>query len=164
MIWYSLPSPPFKRTPPSDYWKATDLVQKLGINAADITFQGAASFPSLPGTEIGPVCPANTGAGWYVKRLFDMGVIGPGKAVDTYPLPMDQYEKVEFAEVFALAIAKRIGIGDLLAEGTVRFAEKIGRIGDLNSILRLPAWGYLDHANRGVGLRQPNGFAGSEQS
>lgn len=145
MIWYSLPSPPFKRTPSADSWKATDFVQKLGLNAADLTFMGAASFPSLPDTEIGPVCPANTGAGWYVKRLYDMGVIGPGKPVDTHPLPMDQYEKVEFAEIFALAVAKRIGIGDLLAEGTVRFAEKIGRIGDLNNILRLPAWGYQDH-------------------
>jgi aldehyde:ferredoxin oxidoreductase len=144
-IWYSLPSPPFKRTAPEDRWKAADLAQKLGLNAADITFMGAMSFPSLPNSEIGPVCPANTGAGWYVKRLYDMGVIGPGKKVDTYPLPMDQYEKVEFAEIFALAIAKRIGIGNLLAEGTVRFAETIGRIGDLNNILRLPAWGYMDH-------------------
>ena len=99
----------------------------------------------MPGHEIGSVCPANTGAGWYIKRLYDMGVIGPGKKVDTYPLPMDQYEKVEFAEIFALVIAKRIGIGDLLADGIVRFAEKIGRISDLNTILRLPAWGYMDH-------------------
>jgi aldehyde:ferredoxin oxidoreductase len=143
-IWYSLP-PPYKPTPQADRWKAADLAQKLGVNAADITFMGATSFPSLPDSEIGSVCPANTGAGWYVKRLYDMGVIGPGKDVDTYPLPMEQYDKVEFAEVFALAIAKRIGIGDLLAEGTVRFAEKIGRISDLNNILRLPAWGYMDH-------------------
>jgi aldehyde:ferredoxin oxidoreductase len=143
-IWYSLP-PPYKPTPQPDRWKAADMAQKLGINAADITCMGATSFQSLPGSEIGSVCPANTGAGWYVKRLYDMGVIGPGKAVDTYPLPMDQYEKVEFAEIFSLAIAKRIGIGNLIAEGTVRFAEKIGRISDLNDILRLPAWGYMDH-------------------
>ncbi len=145
MVWYSLPSPPYKRTPTSDMWKASDAVQKLGLNASDLCFMGAASFPALPGTEIGSICPANTGAGWYVKKLYDMGVIGPGKKVDTHPLPMDQYEKVEFAEIFALAIAKRIGIGDLLADGIVRFAEKIGRISDLNSILRLPAWGYMDH-------------------
>jgi len=145
MIWYSLPSPPFKRTPRSDSWRATDFVQKLGLNASDVTFMGAMNFPSLPESEIGSYCPANTGAGWYVKRLYDMGVIGPGKPVDTYPLPMDQYETVEFAEIFAMTIAKRIGIGDLLAEGTVRFAEKIGRITDLNNILRLPAWGYMDH-------------------
>jgi aldehyde:ferredoxin oxidoreductase len=52
---------------------------------------------------------------------------------------------VEFAEILTLAIARRIGIGDVLAEGTVRFAERIGRIGDTNTILRYPAWGYVDH-------------------
>ncbi len=145
MIWANLPSPPYKRTSTSDMWKATDLVQKLGLNASDLCFMGAASFTSLPGTEIGSICPANTGAGWYIKKLYDMGVIGPGKKVDTYPLPMDQYEDIEFAEILALSIAQRIGIGDLLADGIVRFAEKIGRIGDLNNILRLPAWGYMDH-------------------
>ena len=139
MVWYSLPSPPYKRTPTSDMWKASDAVQKLGLNASDLCFMGAASFPALPDTEMGSICPANTGAGWYIKRLYDMGVIGPGKKVDTHPLPMDQYEKVEFAEMLALVIAKRIGIGDLLADGIVRFAEKIGRISDLDSILRLPA-------------------------
>ena len=62
--------------------------------------------------------------------MYDRGIIGPGKTVDTYPLPMDLWDQVEFAEIFANAIAKRIGIGDLLAEGTVRFAEKIGRSDD----------------------------------
>jgi aldehyde:ferredoxin oxidoreductase len=143
-VWYSLP-PPHKRTSPSDRWKAADLVQQFGLNASELSFMGSTSFPGLPGTEMGSVCPSKTGAGWYVKRLYDMGVIGPGKAVDTSPLPMEHIEKVEFAEIFALAIANRIGIGDLIAEGTVRFAEKIGRISDLNSILRMPAWGYVDH-------------------
>ncbi len=142
-IWYSLPTP-YKKTSPQDRMKACDIVQRYGINAADICFGGAMAFP-MEGHPIQPVVPNQTAAGWYVKRLYDMGVIGPGTKIDTYPLPMDQYEKVEFAEAFATAIAKRIGIGDLLAEGTVRFAEKIGRISDLNDILRLPAWGYQDH-------------------
>ncbi len=145
LIWAGLPSPPYAPTSTEDMWKATDVVQKLGLNASDLCFRGAASFPSLPGSAIGDICPANTGAGWYVKRLYDMGVIGPGREVDTHPLPMDQYEKIEFAEIFAYAIAHRIGIGDLLADGLVRFAERVGRIGDLDSILRLPAWGYMDH-------------------
>jgi aldehyde:ferredoxin oxidoreductase len=143
-IWYSLPSPPFKRTAQPDRAKASDLVQKYGLNAADVCFGGAMAFP-MEGHPIQPSVPNQTAAGWYVKRLYDMGVIGPGKQVDTYPLPMQQYEQVEFAEAFAMAISKRIGIGDLLAEGTIRFAEKIGRLGDLNDILRLPAWGYQDH-------------------
>ena len=74
-----------------------------------------------------------------------MGVIGSGKAVDTAPLPMELWDRVEFAEIFANVLAKRIGIGDLLAEGTMRFAEKIGRLDDTDSILRYPAWGYVDH-------------------
>ncbi len=65
--------------------------------------------------------------------------------MDTHPLPMDLFDTAEFAEILTLAIANRIGIGNLLADGTVRFAEKIGRIGDTHGILRFPAWGYVDH-------------------
>ena len=144
-VWFNLPSPPFNRTPQQDRWRACDVVQKLGINAADSCFGGAMTFPSPKGHPIQPGVPGTTGSGWYVKRLYDMGIIGPGKKVDTYPLPMDLYEKPEFAEAFGTAIANRIGIGDLLAEGTIRFAEKLGRLSDLNDILRLPVWGYMDH-------------------
>ncbi len=143
-VWYSL-HPPWKRTELSDRMKASDVVQRYGLNAYDICFGGAMSFPSTPGHPIQPVVPAATGSGWYIKRLYDMGVIGPGKAVDTYPLPMDIYDQVEFAEAYAMAISKRVGIGDLLAEGTIRFAERIGRLSDTNDILRLPVWGYMDH-------------------
>ena len=144
-IWYNLASPPFKRTSKKDRDKASDIVQRLGINATDTCFGGAFTFPSAPDHPLQPGVPATTGSGWYVKRLYDMGIIGPGKEVDTYPLPMDLYEKVEFAEAWGTAIAKRIGIGDLLADGTARFAEKLGRVSDMNDILRLPVWGYMDH-------------------
>jgi len=144
-VWYSLASPPFKRTSEKDRYKACDTVQRLGLNSYDCCFGGALTFPSPKDHPIQPGVPAATGSGWYIKRLYDMGIIGPGKAVDTHPLPMDQYEKEEFAEIFGRVIAHRIGIGDLLAEGTVRFAEKLGRLSDLNDILRLPAWGYMDH-------------------
>jgi len=100
---------------------------------------------AMPGHPIQPAVPDATGAGWYVRKMYDLGVIGPGKKIDTYPLPMEMYDNVEFAEAFAVAIAKRIGIGDLLAEGTYRFAEKIGRLSDTNDILRYPAWGYVFH-------------------
>jgi aldehyde:ferredoxin oxidoreductase len=144
-IWYSLPSPPFQRTAQKDQARAGDIAQRLGINVADCCFGGALTFPSPPDHPIQPGVPSTTGSGWYIKRLYDMGVIGPGKAIDTYPLPMDLYEKGEFADIFGTAIAKRIGIGDLLAEGAARFAEKAGRLDDLNGILRLPVWGYMDH-------------------
>jgi hypothetical protein len=51
------------------------------------------------------------------KLVFDwcgggcMGIIGPGKKVDTYLPPMDQLEKVEFAEAFASAVPNKIGVG-----------------------------------------------------
>ena len=143
-VWFNPPSP-YKRAKVRDRLKATDLVQQLGINASEISYIGSRSFPSPPGHPIQPSIPSKTGTAWYLKSVYDMGIIGPGKEVDTYPLPMDIWDSVEFAEIFTLSIAKRIGIGDLLAEGTVRFAEKIGRIDDTNSILRYPAWGYVDH-------------------
>ena len=126
-IWYSLASPPFERTPQKYRYKACDIVQRLGINATDSCFGGALTFPSPPDHPIQPGVPSTTGSGWYVKRLYDMGIIGPGKEVDTYPLPMDLYDEVEFAEAWGTAIAKRIGIGDLLAEGTKRVAAKLDK-------------------------------------
>ncbi len=144
-IWFNLPSPPWKRPTQNDLLKSGDITQKYGLNSFDTCFGGALTFPSSPDHPIQPACPGATAAGWYIKQLYDMGVIGPGKKVDTYPLPMDIYDKVEFAEVFAMAISNRIGIGDLLAEGTIRFAEKIGRLSDTNDILRYPVWGYVDH-------------------
>jgi aldehyde:ferredoxin oxidoreductase len=143
-FWYNLASPPWKRTDATDRLKGADIIQKYGINGFDSCFGGGLAAP-IPGQKIEPATPDATGAGWYVRKLYDMGVIGPGKKVDTFPLPMEMYDKVEFAEAFASAIAKRIGIGDLLAEGTLRFAEKIGRLSDTEDILRFPAWGCVFH-------------------
>jgi aldehyde:ferredoxin oxidoreductase len=142
--WFN-PPPPYKSPATRDRLKATDSVQQLGINGSELSYIGSRSFPSPPGHPIQPVIPSKTGTAWYLKKMYDLGVVGPGKKVDTFPLPMELWDQVEFAEIFANAIAKRIGIGDLLAEGTVRFAEKIGRINDTDSILRYPAWGYVDH-------------------
>jgi aldehyde:ferredoxin oxidoreductase len=142
--WFN-PPPPFKPPLAKERWKATDLIQQLGINGSELSYIGSRSFPSPPGHPIQPVIPSKTGTAWYLKKMYDLGVIGPGKKIDTYPLPMELWDQVEFAEIFAKTIAKRIGIGDLLADGTVRFAEKIGRIQDTDTILRYPAWGYVDH-------------------
>jgi len=144
-VWFNAPSPPYERTSTRDRLKATDAVQKLGINASELSYIGSRSFPSPTDHPIQPTIPSKTGLAWYLKKMYDLGVVGPGKEVDTGPLPMDLYETVEFAEILALSIAERVGIGDLLAEGTVRFAEKIGRIRDTGDILRYPAWGYVDH-------------------
>ena len=144
-VWFNAPSPPYERTSTRDRLKATDIVQRLGINASEISYIGSRSFPSPPGHPIQPTIPSKGGTAYYIKKLYDMGIIGPGKKVDTAPLPMDLYETVEFAEIFANAIANRIGIGEMLAEGTIRFAEKIGRIRDTDNILRYPVWGFVDH-------------------
>ena len=69
-----------------DRFKACDIVQRLGLNAYDCCFGGAMTFPSPPGHPIQPGVPAATGSGWYIKKLYDMGIIGPGKKIDTYPL------------------------------------------------------------------------------
>ncbi len=143
--WYAL-APPYQRTPTEVQWKSTDVAQKYGLNAMETCFMGPMSFKVTPDFPVQPELPAYTALGWYLKKMYDLGVVGPGKKVDTYPLPMDHYDRVEFAEVYAMAISKRIGIGNLLAEGTVRFAEKLGRLpGDFDTILRLTAWGYQDH-------------------
>jgi hypothetical protein len=34
----------------------------------------------------------------YIKALYDLGVIGPGKEIDTAPLPMDSLGKAQFYE------------------------------------------------------------------
>jgi aldehyde:ferredoxin oxidoreductase len=143
--WYAL-APPYKRTPTDVQWKSTDLAQKYGLNAMETCFMGPMSFKVPADFPIQPELPAYTALGWYLRKMYDLGVVGPGKKVDTYPLPMEHYDRVEFAEVYAMAISKRIGIGDLLAEGTVRFAEKLGRLpDDFNTILRTTAWGYQNH-------------------
>jgi aldehyde:ferredoxin oxidoreductase len=98
-----------------------------------------------PDFPIQPKVPAYTALGWYMKKMYDMKVIGPGTKYDMAPLVMDDYTKETFMEIYGEAIAKRIGIGDLLAEGTARFAEKLGRTDDFNTLCRLTMWGYQDH-------------------
>jgi hypothetical protein len=76
VMWYNLPVPPWKRTEATDRLKAADIIQKYGINAFDAAF-GGGSAVVIPGQVIQPATPDATSAGWYVKRLYDMGVIGP---------------------------------------------------------------------------------------
>ncbi len=144
--WYAL-APPAKRTPSEIQWKTTDIAQKLGLNAMETCFMGPMSFKVPPDFPIQPEVPAYTALGWYLKKMFDLKVIGPGTKFDASPLPMEMYEKEEFAEIYGLAIANRLGLGNLLAEGTARFAEKLGRVqADFDAgLLRLTAWGYQDH-------------------
>jgi aldehyde:ferredoxin oxidoreductase len=91
--------------------------------------------------------PVDSGLGWYLQTLYEQGVLGPGKEVDSSPLPMDQWGELSFRLALMDAIARRVGIGDALAEGCCRAAEKWGRLEkDKESCaLRLPAWGATSH-------------------
>jgi hypothetical protein len=62
-------------------------------------------------------------------------------------LPLDQWDKLNFRDTFCDAIARKIGIGADLAEGTLEAAKKWERLEeDLNSgALRMPAYGASWH-------------------
>ncbi|NLT66126.1 MAG: hypothetical protein GXX84_05935 [Acidobacteria bacterium] len=91
--------------------------------------------------------PVETGIGWYLRYLHEIGVLGPGKEIDSAPLPMDQWGELAFREAFLDAVSRRAGIGDALAEGCCRAAQKWGRLEkDMESgALRFPAWGATGH-------------------
>ena len=103
--------------------QAVELTQRLGINSKG--FQN-----------------------WliYLTILYDKGVLGPGKAIDT-TLPVGKIGEAEFIEEFLHKIAYRKEIGDDLAEGFPRAAQRWGRLEeDLKSgILPMHSWGYSIH-------------------
>lgn len=104
-------------------YAATDLCQKLGINAFEL-------MTGVP----------------YLRDLNKKGVLGPGKQIDC-DLPFDRFGEKEFADKLLHMIASREGIGDDLAEGFYRAAEKWGRLEeDLKTgLLNHPHWGLPNH-------------------
>lgn len=102
---------------------AVDLAQRLGVNSKG--FQN-----------------------WliYLTLLYDKGLLGPGRQIDT-DLPVDKIGEAEFIEQFLHAIAYRKGIGDDLTEGFPRAAERWGRATeDLRTgVLPMHAWGHSIH-------------------
>jgi len=131
-----------------DLMKGADVAIKWGICTWATKFGGAMEnkVPNAPALFKGKV-PMEPGMGWYIKYLYELGVLGPGKQIDSHPLPMDQWDKLSFRETFCDAIARKIGIGADLAEGTLEAAKKWGRLEeDLNSgALRFPAYGASWH-------------------
>jgi aldehyde:ferredoxin oxidoreductase len=130
--------------------RAAETLMKSGLSGWGGHFDGmkifVADVPGAPAFFKGKV-PVEPGMGWYLKYLYDQGVLGPGKKIDSYPLHMDQYDSLSFREAFIDCIARRVGIGDVLAEGILEAAEKWGRLEeDMQSgALRLPAWGAVYH-------------------
>lgn len=60
---------------------------------------------------------------------------------------MEQYDELGFREAFLDAVARRVGIGDTLADGLFHSAEKWGRLEEdkESGVLRSPAWGTVYH-------------------
>jgi len=85
-------------------FKATDLLQKYGINA----------YEAWRGME-------------YLNKLYKMGVLGPGKDIDC-DLPFNKIGETELIEKFLYVMAYREGIGDIFAEGFYRAADTWGRL------------------------------------
>lgn len=104
-------------------FKATDLVQKYGINAFEF-------MVGLP----------------YLRALHKKGVLGPGKEIDC-DLPFDKIGEFEFIDKLVKMVAFRQGIGDDIAEGFYRAARRWGRLDkDLKSgLLTYSYWGLPDH-------------------
>ena len=126
---------------------ATDALIKYGLSSWAAHFH--AFNMEVPGVReiYKDGVPTDSGIGWYIETLVKQGVLGPGKEIDSAPLPMDQYGKLGFRLALLEAIATRSGIGDALAEGCCRAAEKWGRLEkDKESFaLRLPSWGASSH-------------------
>lgn len=82
----------------------------------------------------------------YLNNLYKMGVMGKGKEIDT-DLPFEKYGTYEFIEELLHRIAYREEIGDDLAEGIARAAQKWGRWDEDTSsgLLARPNWGYCEH-------------------
>lgn len=101
--------------------KASDLIERLGINSMGL----------------------NLG---YLKELFDIGVLGPGREIHT-DLDFDEIGEAKFIEEYLHRIAYRIEIGDDLAEGISRAAERWGRLEeDLKTGIHPEInWGYGRH-------------------
>lgn len=82
----------------------------------------------------------------YLYNLHEQGFLGAGKDIDT-DLPMADIGEMRFVEELLHRIAYRREIGDDLAEGLPRAAERWGR-GDRDLAtgdLQAPFWGYPIH-------------------
>jgi aldehyde:ferredoxin oxidoreductase len=132
-----------------DRMKGADIAVKWGISTWGGMWGGALPGMDIPGAPalFNKKVPDAPGLGWYIKYLYDLGVLGQGKQIDSAPLQMEQWAELGFREDFCRAIANREGIGDALAEGTLEAARRWGRLEEdkQSGALRFPAWGSVFH-------------------
>ncbi|NLA74246.1 MAG: hypothetical protein GX846_02015 [Deltaproteobacteria bacterium] len=149
-FWYMGKQEPgsFSSSDPGALMRGADIAMKWGICTWATKFGGAITLPvpQAPKAYNGMV-PMEPGMGWYIKYLYEIGELGPGKKIDSYPLPMDQWDTLKFREIFCDAITRRVGIGADLANGFLEAVHKWGRAEEdmNNGTLRLPAWGASWH-------------------
>jgi aldehyde:ferredoxin oxidoreductase len=127
---------------------ASEALMRYGVSGWSTHFHAfSVKIAGAPEYFRGGEVPTDSGIGWYLQYLYEQGLLGPGKQIDSAPLPMDQFGELSFREALLDAISKRAGIGDALAEGCCRAAQKWGRLEkDRDSgALRLPAWGASSH-------------------
>ena len=131
-----------------DSMRAADIAIRWGMSTWGAQFGGVfqLDIPGAPALFHKKV-PDAPGLGWYIKYLYDLGVLGPGKRIDSSPLQMEQWGDLIFREAFCDAVARRAGIGNVLADGALEAANTWGRLEeDKNSgALRFPAWGSVFH-------------------
>ncbi len=108
-----------------DVYRPTFLAQSLGLNANEI----------IKGYS-------------YIKALYQMGVMGPGREIDC-DLPFDKLDTLEFMEKLYDLIISRKGVGDDMAEGFYRAAKRWGRLEkDLGTnLLYYAYWGMPTHSS-----------------
>jgi len=107
----------------------------------------ASDIYSLYGFNMNELAGVSLTDGVYVDKLYKMGVLGPGKPIDSSPVPFEKFGSAEYAESLCKAMANREGIGADLTEGLMRASAKWGRLEqDLASgLLHKAHWGYSWH-------------------
>jgi aldehyde:ferredoxin oxidoreductase len=82
----------------------------------------------------------------YLRSLHQRGLVGKGKLMEC-DLPLDKSDSPGYAKMLMEAIANRKGIGNDMAEGAARWAEKYGLLKDdvSKGLLRLSYWGTQEH-------------------
>ncbi|MBW1902788.1 MAG: aldehyde:ferredoxin oxidoreductase [Deltaproteobacteria bacterium] len=85
----------------------------------------------------------------YLKSLYELGVLGPGKEIDTpVDLDFDNWGSYELIEKLLYLMAHREGeFGEAIADGMFFAAKKWGRMEEdlASGLLEYPYWGIVEH-------------------
>ncbi|MDA3935237.1 MAG: aldehyde:ferredoxin oxidoreductase, partial [Actinomycetota bacterium] len=102
---------------------AAEMVQRSGLN----NFELAQALP-------------------WLEALNKMGIVGPGKTIDT-DLPFDELGEASFVKALIDKILNKKDIGAYLHDGLARGAVQLGRYDEdtKTGILPIQEWGYPHH-------------------